>query len=67
MEPESSTLTEQKALRMLRKRLWLWRLGLLVLIGAIGSLSALALRRPEAAPNAFRTLPIQRGDLVTTI
>jgi len=38
-----------------------------MLVGVAGLLGTLALRHPEEAPSTFRTLPIQRGDLVSMI
>jgi HlyD family secretion protein len=45
----------------------IFRFALLVMVVVAGSLGALALRHPGEAPSTFRTLPIQRGDLVPTI
>jgi HlyD family secretion protein len=46
---------------------WRFRLILVIFVGVAGLLGTLALRHPEEAPSTFRTLPIQHGDLVSTI
>jgi HlyD family secretion protein len=45
----------------------IFRLALLVIVVVSGGLGALAMRHQGDAPSTFRTLPIQRGDLVPTI
>jgi HlyD family secretion protein len=59
---------KRKVSGMMKAHPWLFRVVLLLLLIAVaGSIGALVLRQPEDVRSAFRTQPIQRGDLVSVI